>query len=130
MLGLGKRHLALLCAIETVMTAVIALVVGTGIGVGLSFAVELGLRSSVEAEVAFAFAVKPAIVAQTVVIYLAIFLLILLSSVVKVGRSTAVSLLRSRDTAKSPPRAICLWPYWARCCWRWPILWRYPFRSR
>ena len=103
-LGLGKRHLALLCAIETVMTAVIALVVGTGIGVGLSFAVELGLRSSVEAEVAFAFAVKPAIVAQTVVIYLAIFLLILLSSVVKVGRSTAVSLLRSESHGEKPPK--------------------------
>ena len=103
-LGLGKRHLALLCAIETVMTAVIALAVGIGIGVGLSFAVELGLRSSVEAEVAFAFAVKPAIVAQTVVIYLAIFLLILLSSVVKVGRSTAVSLLRSESHGEKPPK--------------------------
>ena len=103
-LGLGKRHLALLCAIETVMTAVITLAAGLAIGVGLSFAVELGLRSSVEAEVAFAFAVKPAIVAQTVVIYLAIFLLILLSSVVKVGRSTAVSLLRSESHGEKPPK--------------------------
>ena len=103
-LGLGKRHLALLCAIETVMTAVIALVVGIGIGVGLSFAVELRLRSSVEAEAAFAFAVKPTIVAQTVVIYLAIFLLILLSSLVKVGRSTTVSLLRSESHGEKPPK--------------------------
>ena len=107
-LGLGKRHIALLCVIETAMTAVIALAAGLAIGVGLSFAVELGLRSSMETEAAFTFAIKPAILLRTVAIYLAIFLLILLSAVVKVGRGTAVSLLHSESHGEKPPKGNLL----------------------
>ena len=107
-LGLGKRHIALLCVIETAMTAVIALVAGLAIGVGLSFAVELGLRSSMETEVAFTFAIKPAVLLRTVMIYLAIFLLILLSAVVKVGRGTAMSLLHSESHGEKPPKGNLL----------------------
>ena len=104
-LGLGKRHIALLCAIETLLTAAIALATGLVIGIGLSFAVELGLRASIRAEVDFAFRVSGTVVAKTVLVYLAIFLLILLSTLVKVGRGTAVSLLRSESCGEKPPRA-------------------------
>ena len=107
-LGLGKRHIALLCAIETLLTAAIALATGLVIGIGLSFAVELGLRASIRAEVDFAFRVSGAVVAKTVLVYLAIFLLILLSTLVKVGRGTAVSLLRSESCGEKPTRANVL----------------------
>lgn len=107
-LGLGKRHIAFLCAIETLLTAAIALATGLVIGIGLSFAVELGLRASIRAEVDFAFRVSGAVVAKTVLVYLAIFLLILLSTLVKVGRGTAVSLLRSESCGEKPPRANVL----------------------
>ncbi len=107
-LGLGKRHIALLCAIETLLTAALALATGLVIGIGLSFAVELGLRASIRAEVDFAFRVSGAVVAKTVLVYLAIFLLILLSTLVKVGRGTAVSLLRSESCGEKPPRANVL----------------------
>ena len=103
-LGLGKRHIALLCVIETAMTAVIALVAGLAIGVGLSFAVELGLRSSMETEVAFTFAIKPAVLLRTVMIYLAIFALTLLSTLVKIDRGTAMSLLHSESYGEKPPK--------------------------
>ena len=107
-LGLGKRHIALLCAIETLLTAAIALATGLVIGIGLSFAVELGLRASIRAEVDFVFRVSGAVVAKTVLVYLAIFLLILLSTLIKVGRGTAVSLLRSESCGEKPPRANVL----------------------
>ncbi len=103
-LGLGKRHIALLCVIETAMTAVIALAAGLAIGVGLSFAVELGLRSTMEAEMAFTFSVNRSVVLQTVLVYLAIFALTLLSTLVKVGRGTAMSLLRSESYGEKPPK--------------------------
>ena len=103
-LGLGKRHIALLCVIETAMTAVIALAAGLAIGVGLSFAVELGLRASMEAEMAFTFSVNRSVVLQTVLVYLAIFALTLLSTLVKVGRGTAMSLLRSESYGEKPPK--------------------------
>ncbi len=103
-LGLGKRHIALLCVIETAMTAVIALVAGLAIGVGVSFAVELGLRSTMEAEMDFHFSVNPAILLQTVLVYLAIFALTLLSTLVKIDRGTAMSLLHSESYGEKPPK--------------------------
>ena len=103
-LGLGKRHLALLCAIETLITAAVALVVGLILGVALSFAVEMGLRSTVQAEMDFTFAVRGSVLAQTALIYLAIFLLTLVSTLIKVGRGSAVSLLRSENYGEKPPK--------------------------
>ena len=104
-LGLGKRHIALLCAIETLLTAIAALAVGLILGAALSFAVELGLRSTIQAETGFAFALKGGILLRTVLIYLAIFALMLLSTLVKVGRGTAVSLLHSESHGEKPPKA-------------------------
>ena len=104
-LGLGKRHIALLCALETLLTAAIALVAGLAAGVGLSFAVELGLRSPMRAAVDFAFSINGGALLQTALLYLAIFLLILLSTLVKVGRGSAMSLLRSENYGEKPPKA-------------------------
>ena len=104
-LGLGKRHIALLCTLETLLTAAIALVVGLAAGVGLSFAVELGLRSTMRAAVDFAFSISGGALLQTALLYLAIFLLILLSTLVKVGRGSAMSLLRSENYGEKPPKA-------------------------
>ena len=103
-LGLGKRHLALLCAIETLMTAVIALAAGLVLGVALSFVAELGLRSTIRAEMDFTFTVQGSILAQTALVYLVIFLLTLVSTLVKVGRGSAVSLLRSENYGEKPPK--------------------------
>ena len=104
-LGLGKRHIALLCALETLFTAAIALVAGLAAGVGLPFAVELGLRSTMRAAVDFAFSINGGALLQTALLYLAIFLLILLSTLVKVGRGSAMSLLRSENYGEKPPKA-------------------------
>ena len=104
-LGLGKGHIALLCALETLFTAAIALVAGLAAGVGLSFAVELGLRSTMRAAVDFAFSINGGALLQTALLYLAIFLLILLSTLVKVGRGSAMSLLRSENYGEKPPKA-------------------------
>ena len=104
-LGLGKRHIALLCALETLFTAAIALVAGLAAGVGLSFAVELGLRSTMRAAVDFTFSINGGALLQTALLYLAIFLLILLSTLVKVGRGSAMSLLRSENYGEKPPKA-------------------------
>ncbi len=103
-LGLGKRHIALLCAIETLMTAAIALAAGLILGVGLSFAAQLGLRATIRETVDFTFTVDASALAETALIYLAIFALTLLITVIKVGRSTAISLLRSENHGEKPPR--------------------------
>ena len=103
-LGLGKRHIALLCAIETLMTAAIALAAGLTLGVGLSFAAQLGLRATIRETVDFTFTVNAAALAETALIYLVIFFLTLLVTVIKVGRGTAISLLRGESHGEKPPR--------------------------
>ena len=104
-LGLGKRHITLLCTLETLLTAAIALVVGLAAGVGLSFAVEQGLRSTMRTAVDFTFSINGGALLQTALLYLAIFLVILLSTLVKVGRGSAMSLLRSENYGEKPPKA-------------------------
>ena len=76
--------------------------VHTPLDVGVSFAVELGLHASMEAEVGFTFSVNRSVVLQTVLVYLAIFALTLLSTLVKVGRGTAMSLLHSESFGEKP----------------------------
>ena len=104
-LGLGKRHITLLCTLETLLTAAIALVAGLAAGVGLSFAVEMGLRSTMRTAVDFTFSINGGALLQTALLYLAIFLVILLSTLVKVGRGSAMSLLRSENYGEKPPKA-------------------------
>ena len=87
------------------MTAAIALVVGLAAGVGLSFAVEQGLRSTMRTAVDFTFSINGGALLQTALLYLTIFLLILLSTLVKVGRGSAMSLLRSENYGEKPPKA-------------------------
>ena len=103
-LGMGKGNLAAVCAIETVLVAVIALATGLALGVGLSFAAQQGLRATVREQVEYTFAVDAAALAETVVIYLVIFALTLVSTLVKVGRGTAISLLHSEQYGEKPPR--------------------------
>ena len=60
--------------------------------------------NTVQAEMEFTFAVRGSVVAQTALVYLAIFLLTLVSTLIKVGRGSAVSLLHSENCGEKPPK--------------------------
>ena len=107
-LGMGKGNLAAVCAIETVLVAAIALTAGLALGVGLSFAAQQGLRATMREPVEYTFAVDAAALAETVLVYLVIFALTLVSTLVKVGRGTAISLLHSESYGEKPPRGNLL----------------------
>ena len=103
-LGLGKRHLAAVCLLETLLTAVLALLGGGVLGAALLFAAERGMHAAIGGDVQYTFSLHGGVLAQTAVIFLVIFLLTLLSALVKVGQGTAVSLLHSENYGEKPPR--------------------------
>ncbi|MBO4809609.1 MAG: ABC transporter permease [Lachnospiraceae bacterium] len=104
-LGMNKRNLVKIITHETLITSVISLFFGLLVGIILSKLAEVGLMKIIGADVNYNFRVNPTCVMITVFFYVAIFALIWLSSVIKVSRSSAVSLLKSDKAGEKVPKA-------------------------
>lgn len=104
-LGMGKRHLALVLLWETVMMLVIALVGGLFFGVLFSKAAELALTRILGGGVTYTMTVGVNSVAQTVILFLVIFGLIYLNTLRQIHLTSPIALLRSENAGEKPPRA-------------------------
>lgn len=104
-LGMGKRDIARILCWETLLSGGISLAGGLALGILLSKLAELGLLRMVGAATDMVYRVSAGGLLLTLGLYAGIFLLILLSSLLRVGRSTAVQLMRSQAEGEKPPRA-------------------------
>ncbi len=104
-LGMNKGNLAKIITFESLITSGIALVIGMAAGIALSKLAELGLVKLIGGSVTYGFRVDLQCMVITVAFYLAIFALIWISSVIRVGRSSAVSLLKSEKAGEKAPKA-------------------------
>ena len=104
-LGMGKGDIARILCWETLLSGGISLAGGLALGILLSKLAELGLLRMVGAATDMVYRVSAGGLLLTLGLYAGIFLLILLSSLVRVGRSTAVQLMRSQAEGEKPPRA-------------------------
>ena len=104
-LGMGKRNLARIVTWESLITAVLSLVFGLALGVILSKLAELGLLNMLGGDINYRIRIDVDSVLRTLGLYAVIFAVIWLSTVVRVGRSSAVALLRSESVGEKPPRA-------------------------
>lgn len=104
-LGMGKRDIARILCWETLLSGGISLAGGLALGILLSKLAELGLLRMVGAATDMVYRVSAGGLLLTLGLYGAIYLLILLSSLLRVGRSTAVQLMRSQAEGEKPPRA-------------------------
>ena len=104
-LGMGKRDIARILCWETLLSGGISLAGGLALGVLLSKLAELGLLRMVGAATDMVYRVSAGGLLLTLGLYGAIYLLILLSSLLRVGRSTAIQLMRSQAEGEKPPRA-------------------------
>jgi len=104
-LGMGKNNLGRIITWEALLTAVISLILGILLGVIASKLAELGLLNLMGCEVDFRFAVSMRSIYSTTVSFLAIFVLIWFSGVLRVRRSSAVSLMKSENVGEKPPKA-------------------------
>ena len=104
-LGMSKRNLARILTWETLLTAAISITGGLFFGVLLSKLIELAIVKMMDGTATLAFPFDPAALLGTAGGFAVIYALLWLVSVVRVGRSTAVALLRSEAAGEKPPRA-------------------------
>ena len=104
-LGMSKRNLARILTWETLLTAVIVIAGGLFFGVLLSKLIELAIVKMMDGTATLAFPFDLAALLGTAGGFAVIYALLWLVSVVRVGRSTAVALLRSEAAGEKPPRA-------------------------
>ncbi len=104
-LGMNKGNLCKIVTFESAITSGIALILGLVAGIILSKLAELGLVKLVGGTVTYSLRVDARCAVITVLFYLAIFALIWISSVIRVGRSSAVSLLKSEKAGEKAPKA-------------------------
>ena len=104
-LGMGKGNLAKVLAWETVITALISIAGGEVLGIALGKLFELLLVNIVDGTVQMDFTVSVPATAMTAILYLGIFALLFLRSLVTVCKTNAAALLRSEACGEKPPKA-------------------------
>lgn len=104
-LGMGKGNLSLLLLWENVFLFIASLGAGLLGGIALSKLAELGLMRVIRGKITYDFTINPEAIADTVILFAVIFLLIFLKGLIQLWRLSTVSLLKSENTGEKPPRA-------------------------
>lgn len=102
---MNKRNLARIVTWESLITAVLSLVLGLALGIVLSKLAELGLVNMLGGDINYRIRIDVDSLTRALGLYAVIFAVIWLSTVVRVGRSSAVALLRSESVGEKPPKA-------------------------
>ena len=103
-LGMEKRHTAHLLFWETFLCALATIAGGLTAGILFSKLVLLLLLRLTNLPVQFGFDISPGAIGQTIVLFGFLFLLTLLSNLVRLGRSKPIELLHSDHTGEKEPR--------------------------
>lgn len=104
-LGMGKRHIAKMLFCETIMIAVISLVLGLGAGIGINkllFLVLLKLMG--ESNIPFGFYISWKGLNSTLVLFGIIFLFILISNLWRIRLAHPIELLHGEQTGEREPK--------------------------
>ena len=103
-LGMEKRHIARVLFWETLISALISLLVGLAGGVLFSKLLLLLLMQLMRGAVPFGFHVSRLGVMGSIIVFAAIYFLNLLANLIRVGRTRPIELLRSGSVGEREPR--------------------------
>ena len=103
-LGLGKRQIAQILVRETFFVYLIAEVLGVGVGVLFSKLAEMLAMKMLRGNVTYSFYVDFTSIIITLILFAAIFALILANSLRQLFFSRPIELLHSENTGEKPPR--------------------------
>lgn len=104
-LGMEKRHISKIIFIETVYTALVSLILGLGAGILFSRLVELALYKLLRFHVKMGIEIVPSAIGSTILLFGAIFFLILLNSLRQIHLSNPIELLRGGNVGEREPKA-------------------------
>ena len=103
-LGMDKRNISKVMAWETLFVALFSIGSGLIIGIILSKAAELVLLNLLNMDVTYSFSIGVKTLRDTPLIYGGIYLLLLVNSLVKVGRSKPLELMQSNKVGERIPK--------------------------
>lgn len=103
-LGMGKRNLARIMLWENAVVAGVSIAAGSACGILFSKLAELCIAYVLKTEVSMRFTVETGALAQTVRLFLLIFLLLLLNALFQVGKTKPIDLLNSEAVGERPPK--------------------------
>lgn len=103
-LGLGKRQIAKILIRETIFVYLISVIFGLGVGVLFSKLAEMLAMKMLRGNVNFMFYIDPLSIIIAVILFAAIFVLILINSLRQLFFSRPIELLHSESTGEKPPR--------------------------
>lgn len=103
-LGMGKRNLARILIWESFIIALIALSGGLLCGILFSKVAELCMAHMLGGRISFSFSIEMSGVMQTLILFSAVFLVILLYTLCQIRISKPVELLHSDTVGEKPPK--------------------------
>ncbi len=105
-LGMGKRNIARIMLWETLLTALLVLSGGLLLGLGLSRLMEMALLNLVHADYTppLELFYRPGVI-WVLMLFGLIYLLILVTNLLRMRLTNPVALLKSENTGEKPPRA-------------------------
>lgn len=107
-LGLEKRHIAKVLCWETLLSGLISIGLGLGLGALLDRLMYLLLLNLLHFDVSMTYTFLPRVAILTGVLFAGVFVLLLLSNLVQVGRAKPIELLRGGQVGEKEPRVK--WP--------------------
>lgn len=103
-LGMGKGGIGRIIIWESLFVGVSAILAGLILGVILSKAAELDLMNLLHLDVSYELWIETASIGKTALLYGGIYLLLLISSVIRVWHMRPVELLQSSRVGEKPPK--------------------------
>lgn len=104
-LGMGKRNIARILLWESLFIAVVSLAGGIFCGILLSKAAELLMAHILGGKISFDYRIGIGSIATTLLLFAAIFFLILLNALRQIHLAKPVELLRSDTVGEKPPKS-------------------------
>lgn len=103
-LGLEKKHLAVVVALETLIVAIIGIGLGIAFGIVLDKLLFLSIAHIMNAEITLGFYVSWEVIQSTIILFGIIFALIFLKSVNTIRVSKPIELLRGGNVGEKEPK--------------------------
>lgn len=105
MLGMGKGHLSIVLFWENLILFVTSMVAGLLGGILLSKMAELCLVTVLNGKIDYTLYINWDAFVDTWIIFVPVFAMIFIKSLIKIRKSSAVALLKSENVGEKPPRA-------------------------
>ena len=103
-LGMEKRHLAVVIGWETLYVMLLSLAAGIGVGIAMDKAMFLLIGKVIGTQVVLGFFISPKVVAITIELFAGIFFLIFVNSICMIHISNPIELLRGSNAGEKEPK--------------------------